>query len=57
MRKRCEVERKSSQSSLGHDKETGGEIVEFLEKVEQSGQVAAASLHNDELPDPEECHE
>ena len=38
-------------------KGTRGEVVELLEKVEQCGEMAAASLHNDVLPDPEECHE
>ena len=32
-------------------KETRGEIVEFLEKVEQSGKVAATSMHDDVLLD------
>ena len=37
-------------------KETRGETVEFLEKVERSG-MAAASMHDDVLVDCEECHE
>ena len=40
---------------LDFAKETRGEIVEFLEKVEQSGKVAAASLHHDVL-DSKERH-
>ena len=34
-------------------KETRGEIVEFLEKVEQSGKMAATSLHDDVLMEME----
>ena len=38
-------------------KETRGEIVEFPEKVEESGKVAATSMQDDVLLDSEECHE
>ena len=37
-------------------KETRREIVEFLEKVEQSGKMAAANLCNDVLLDTRECY-
>ena len=37
-------------------KETRGEIVELLDKLEQ-WQMAATSLHNDVLLDSEECYE
>ena len=38
-------------------RETRGEIVECLERVEQSGKVAATSLHDDVLFDSKECHD
>ena len=38
-------------------KETRVEVVELLEKVEQSGKMAATSLHDDVLLDSEECYE
>ena len=38
-------------------KETRGEVVKLLETVEQSGKMAAASLHNDVVFDSEKCHE
>ena len=37
-------------------KETRGAILEFLEKVEQSGKMAATSMHSDVLLDSEECY-
>ena len=37
--------------------ETRGEMVEFLEKVAQSGKWPQQSLHDDVLLDSEECHE
>ena len=36
---------------------TRGEIVEFLEKVAQSGKWPQQSMHDDVLLDSEECHE
>ena len=44
-------------AALDLTKETTGKIVEFLERVEQSGKRAATSLHNDVLLDSEEYHE
>ena len=43
--------------SLVMTKDTRGELVEFVETVEQSGKMAATSMHDDVLLDSEECHE
>ena len=37
-------------------KETRGVLVEFSEKVAQSGKMATTSLHDDVLLDTKECH-
>ena len=44
-------------AALDLTKETTGKVVEFLERVEQSGKRAATSLHDDVLLDSEEHHE
>ena len=67
----CDVEKVSrmykAKTGVGRDgfhpkvpleltKETRGAILEFLEKVEQSGKMAATSMHSDVLLDSEECY-